>query len=151
MTDPMALAASFHGRLSAMDDAFVGLLDAYRKHGGLSRIDVLPAGGRFCCHGQNRLVQDLLHDGEIFGFPWNDSTWLPLFQFDMGSLSIETKPKLVTSSLGHGMDGWALAIWFVEPNAMLESHCPIECLGSRLSDVLYAARANHGSGIGRLH
>jgi hypothetical protein len=123
----------------------MSLLDAYRPHGGLSRIDVLPAGGRFCCDGQNRLVKDLLHDGDIFGFPWHDSFWIPLFQFDMPSLSIETKPKLVTSSLGYGLDGWTLASWFVEPNALLECHSPIQCLGSRLSDVLYAARANHGS------
>jgi hypothetical protein len=148
MTDSMAPAASTHGRLSEKDGTFMGLLDAYRPHGGLSRIDVLPAGGRFCCDGQNRLVEDLLHEGDLFGFSWHDSFWLPLFQFDMGNLSIETKPKLVTSSLGYGLDGWALASWFVEPNALLESHSPIQCLGSRLSDVLYAARANHGSYIG---
>jgi hypothetical protein len=61
----------------------------------------------------------------------------------MGTLAIETKPKLITSTLGHGLNGWALASWFVEPNPWLESHSPIQSIGSRLSDVLYAARANH--------
>jgi hypothetical protein len=149
MTDSMVPTASTHEGVSAMDGAFMGLLYAYRSHGGLSRVDALPAGGRFSCQGQIRLVKDLLHDGDLFGFPWHNSFWIPLFQFDMPNLSIETKTKLVTSSLGYGLDGWALASWFVEPNPWLGSDCPIQCLESRLSDVLYAARANHTSHVVR--
>lgn len=66
----------------------------------------------------------------------------------MPGLAVETKPKLVASTLGSALDGWAVTNWFVEPNPWLESHKPIECLGSRLSDVLYAARANHIAEIG---
>jgi hypothetical protein len=61
------------GMPSARDAAFLALLNAYRPQGGLSRIDVLPVGGCFRGYGQNRLGQDSLHNGNLFGFPRHNS------------------------------------------------------------------------------
>lgn len=114
------------------DDAFIGLLDAYRPHGGLSRMSGIPIGQRYRCEGEDRLVSELVQEGELFGFCWHDSYWIPLFQLDVGSGAVETKARMVASTLGADLDGWALAIWFVMPNKWLQCHSPIECLGSRI-------------------
>jgi hypothetical protein len=94
------------------------------------------------CNGQDSLVEDLVFCGEVFAFPWQDAMWIPMFQFDMSGLAVESGPQSVASTLGLGFNGWAIASWFVEPCSWLGDHRPIECLGSRLSEVLYAARAN---------
>lgn len=80
----MARAYELTDAIAERDGAFIDLLVAYRPHGGLSRINGLPVGVRYSCDGQDRLVEDLVDDGELFGFCWHDSFWLPLFQFELG-------------------------------------------------------------------
>jgi hypothetical protein len=65
-----------------------------------------------------------------------------MFQFVLPGPTIAVGPKSVVTELGRDDDGWALAHWFVEPNSRLSSHSPIECLDSRLADVLEAARVD---------
>jgi hypothetical protein len=73
-----------------------------------------------------------------------------MFQFDSPGLTISTGPHCAVANLGPGFDGWALARWFIDPNPWLKDHSAIEidhtsmeCLGSRLVDVLHAARAHY--------
>jgi hypothetical protein len=98
------------------DVALMVLLDGFWVHGGLSRIEARRTEARFRSEGQNRLVEDLLHEGDIFGFPSYDYFWAQLFQFDLQALMVETKPMLFASTLRSAMDSWALSNWFVEPN-----------------------------------
>jgi hypothetical protein len=140
--------ASASGNTSEQVFAFVDLLDAYQPYGGLSRTNGLPAGGRVRCFGRDRLVDDLVAQGELIAFTWHDTVWMPMFQFDMLGIAVEPKPQVVIATLGLGCNGWALANWFVQPNRWLESHRPIQCLASRLSDVLYAAREYRAKAIG---
>ena len=65
-----------------------------------------------------------------------------MFQFAMPGPTVVTEPQRVVAELGRSFDGWALASWFVEPNAWLARHSPIDCLRSHLPDVLAAARAD---------
>lgn len=135
--------ASFSGNPLDQVFAFIDLLDAYQPYGGLSRTHVFAAGTRVRCDGHDRLVEDLISSGELIAFTWHDTVWIPMFQFDMLGLEVEPKAHVVVATLGLGCDGWGVANWFVQPNPWLEQHIPIECLGSRMSDVLYAARAHH--------
>jgi hypothetical protein len=143
-----ARAESASGNPSAQDRAFIALQNAYRPHGGLSRLHSLPAGGCVRSEGQECSPQDLVDEGKLFGFQWYDDLWIPMFQFDLAAPTVASGPQRVVAELGRGFDGWALASWFVEPNGWLESHCPIECLGSCLPDVLEAARADRFVAMG---
>jgi hypothetical protein len=138
------------GHSSDQDLSFIDLLNAYRPYGGVSRVNDLPAGLRVTCAGQDQSVSDLVCNGDLFAFSWHDDLWIPMFQFDMPDLTISTGPHRAVVNLGPGFDGWALARWFIEPNPWLNDdsaieieHTPIECLGSRLADVLDAARAHY--------
>lgn len=65
-----------------------------------------------------------------------------MFQFAMPGPTVAVGPQRVVAELGRGFDGWALASWFVEPNAWLASHSPIEYPGLHLPAVIEAARAD---------
>lgn len=65
-----------------------------------------------------------------------------MFQLTLPGPTVAAGPQRVVAELGRNFDGWALAGWFVQPNAWLANQSPIECLGSRLPDVLEAARAD---------
>ena len=135
-------AASSPGLTSPQDRAFIALQNAYRAYGGLSRLEGLNAGACVRFDGQGGDVGDLVAEGEFFGFEWYHALWVPMFQFAMPGPTVAAGPQRVVAELGRGFDGWALASWFVQPNAWLASHSPIECLALHLPDVLAAARAD---------
>ncbi len=91
---------------------------------------------------QPSFVDDALHAGDVFGFQWVDTVWIPAFQFDARKLTVEQGPQQVVAELGRSFDGWALASWFVRPNSSLAGCVPIECVGDKLLDVLEAARVD---------
>lgn len=124
------------------DCDFIDLLNAYRPHGGLTRLSTLPEKKRIHCNGRDWRFDDLVFQEEVFAFAWQDAIWLPMFQFNVDGLAVGSAAQSVVSRLGFGSNGWAIASWFVAPNGWLENHQPVECLNSRLSDVLYAARAD---------
>lgn len=127
------------GSPSDQDRAFIALLNAYRPYGGLSRLHGLTADGQVESEGREIVVGKLIDEGELFGFHWHDDVWIPMFQFDMPGPKVALGPQRITAQLGRGVDGWVIASWFVRPNAWLENHSPIECLNSRLPEVLEAA------------
>lgn len=144
----LAQSGAAPGKPSAQDGAFIALLDAYRPYGGLSRMQGLTARGRIRFEGGERVVEDLVDEGRLFAFSWYGALWIPLFQLDMPGPAVATGPQRVVAELGCGFDGWALASWFVQPNEWLACDSPIECLGSRLPEVLEAARADHLAAMG---
>ncbi len=87
-------------------------------------------------------VEYLVRGGAVFGFPWFDAVWVPLFQFALPGHAIAEGPRRVAAEFGPAFDGWSLASWFVSPNSGLANHSPIDCLGTRLPDVMQAARAD---------
>ncbi len=132
------------GPPTALDRAFIALQNAYRPHGGLSRLRGLACGRVADAGG-------LVDTGAVFGFRWHDDLWIPLFQFDTSAVpvgSVAAGPRRVVAELGRGFDGWALAQWFVHPCDSLAGQMPIECLPLRLPEVLEAARADRVAAAG---
>lgn len=81
-------------------------------------------------------------DRKIFGFDWLSSFWIPMFQFDLGDLSVREPPRQVRAELEEHYAGWGLASWFVQPSTWLKHQRPIDLLLGDLSAVLQAARAD---------
>ena len=121
---------------------FAALLAAYRSSGGTARGDDLA-----------RLLQDRLRGGcislakhiscgDVFGFEWRRTLWIPMFQFDLRDLSVTAEPRLVLHELANKFDGWSLATWFAQGNSWLGGRRPVDVLGVDLPTVLNAARAD---------
>jgi hypothetical protein len=143
------------GNCLDQDRTFIALLDAYRPHGGFSRVNDLPFRGLARFDGRDTPVDDLVYGGKLFGLSWHGSLWIPMFQFELLGLIVAAGPQRVVANLGAGFDGWELASWFVEPHSWLSENTPdgrsispIQCLCSRLPDVLNAARAYHFAEMG---
>ena len=124
------------------DLALAALRTAYRASGGIARGDDL--GRLLADHGRGDFISlaKLLADEDIFGFEFRHATWVPMFQFDLGDLSLKSGPRQVRAELGEEFEGWTIAAWFVEPNPWLANRRPVDMLDSKLGVVLQAARAD---------
>ena len=138
--DVASQAASISSRPTS--SGFAALLAAYRSSGGTARGDDL-----------SRLLQDRVRGGcvslakhmacgDVFGFEWRRTLWVPMFQFDLRDLSVTTEPRQVLHELANKFDGWTLATWFAQGNSWLDGRRPVDVLGVDLPTVLNAARAD---------
>jgi hypothetical protein len=114
--------------------------DAYRKTGGIARGDDLARWMKESGSGDILHLAKLLVSGVIFSFDWRSTFWVPMFQFDLGDLSIRQAPRRVIAQLGSSFDGWAISTWFSQPNSRLKGRRPVDLLESNLPQVLESAR-----------
>ena len=126
------------------DQEFAVLRTAYRASGGIARGDDLARlldehhSGDFVS-----LAMSIL-EAEVFAFQWRQTFWVPMFQFDLRDLSVKPNhnARRVLTELAGEFDGWALALWFAEPNHGLHGARPVDVLNAKLPDVLQAARSD---------
>ena len=124
------------------DREFVEMLGNYRASGGIVRTDDLVRLLRDRPHVHKASLASLICAGEVFGFEWRRSFWLPMFQFEPRDLAVRSAPRQVIAELTADFDGLALALWFARRNSWLQDHRPVDLLHSKLNDVLDAARAD---------
>jgi hypothetical protein len=124
----------------AHDRAFIGLLNAYRAHGGFACLRHRSGAASTTVRAEDPIVRSLVDAGHLFGFDWHHALWIPRFQFDGSGLQVAPGPRRVVAELGPAFDGWAMADWFVQTHSDLAGRSPIACLATRLADVLQAAR-----------
>ena len=124
------------------DRDFIAMLAAYRATGGIARTDDLAR----MLNEQRRAGLDglagLIARGTVFGFEWRGAFWLPMFQFEPHDLTLKPAPRQVVAELTAEFDGWAMAVWFAQPNSWLYDRRPVDLLDSQLNQVLEAARTD---------
>lgn len=129
----------------AADDAaqgasFASLKKAYRGHGGIAQADFLATCLSRAGRGGCAELARHLGAGDLFSFHWQDSFWVPLFQFNPPLLSLRAAPHRVLEVL-HGMlDGGAIASWYLRPHPDLLGQRPLDLLDTDLNAVLAVAR-----------
>jgi hypothetical protein len=123
---------------------FAAMCETYRASGGMARGDDLARMLSERQAGDFVSLAMLILERDVFAFQWQQSFWVPMFQFDIRDLSVKTNPnaRQVMSELVDQFDGWALAVWFAQPNHWLHDARPVDLLNSNLADVLEAARAD---------
>ena len=138
---PSAAASFFASADDAEEADFAAMRADYRAHGGLAGGDDLAYLLEDCGRGSFASLARKVVAGEVFGFEWRRTFWIPMFQF---TEDLDVKPglKAVLAELASEYDGRRLAEWFVEPNGWLEERRPIDVLDANPQDVLQAARAD---------
>ncbi len=121
--------------------AIVAMRQAYRATGGLASGDDVARmlEDRHC--GDFVRLARLIVSGELFGFDWGGTFWVPMFQFNLRDLSIKDSAQRVQAQLPAACDGWMRAVWFARPHADLYDRPPVDLLEIDLPAVLAAARA----------
>ena len=121
------------------DEAFIEMLRAYRRSGGIAReVEVLRKWPR-----RSALTSGPdLFCAPVICFEWAGVFWLPRFQFAGEDLDPRPGPAQVVSELASVFDGWEMALWFSLPNLWIGDARPIDLLDECFASVLGAARAD---------
>lgn len=126
------------------DQQFLSLLQSFRPSGGVSRAqgvtDLL-----FTRCGQNvGTLARWIVKSEVVHFDWQHDTWLPMFQFDLTTMTPHPSVAGVLKELAGVFDPWETAQWFASPCLALSGRTPANAVaGAAASDaqvVLQAAR-----------
>ena len=128
----------------ARDQQFLSLLQSFRPSGGVSRsqgvTDLLFSR---CGQDVGTLARWIVR-GEVVHFDWQHDTWLPLFQFDLTTMTPHPSVAGVLKELAGVFDPWETAHWFASPCLALRGRTPANAVaGAAASDaqaVLQAAR-----------
>jgi hypothetical protein len=124
------------------DRIFVEMLAAYRRSGGIGRLDALT---RLAGHGGEEALPSVLQQiasASVFSFEWQQVFWVPMFQFGTPGLVPKDSVAEVLAELADVFDGWSLATWFSLPNCWLKDQRPVDLLDSQRALVLAAARVD---------
>lgn len=79
---------------------------------------------------------------EVVSFEWQSNTMLPLFQFDLSTMTVRPRVADILSEITDVFDDWDVALWLAQPNAWLDDDAPVAVLELDSQAVLDAARAD---------
>jgi hypothetical protein len=118
------------------------LCNAFRSQGGLADEDeMLVMLSAQTSQPISRLARWIV-DRSVVCFQSCGRAHVPLFQFDLDTLTLRPAVGAVMSELVDVFDDRELAEWFVTPSCWLDGATPVECLTSSETRVLAAARTD---------
>jgi hypothetical protein len=77
----------------------------------------------------------------VLSFEWRSCTMLPLFQFDLHTMTVREAVADVIRELVPAITDWDAALWFSQPNAWLGNSAPVDVIDVNARAVFEAARA----------
>lgn len=119
---------------------FIALLAALRASGGTAPAGILARLLDERRSGPALGLAQAIHTGQVFGFAWRASLWIPMFQFNACDLAVKPAAQQVRMALPAHWTGWNLAAWFATAHAHLGGRCPADLLDTDTTAVLRAAR-----------
>jgi len=118
------------------------MIRAYSATGGVASGDTIASLLRPHTDQPISRIARWIVAGHVVSFVWRSETLLPLFQFDLASMSVRPGTLSVITELSGALDNWELARWFAQPNACLAGAAPADTIAADLSAVLRAARTD---------
>lgn len=122
------------------DQRFLKLLAALRAHGGMLPDDEVRSIGFVSrsgvCLGEALIRRDL------YALNWRHQRWVPMFQFHLPGMQINSAVSDVVSEMFQVLQGFELTEWFTEPNPWLDHRRPLDLIETASSLVKNAARAD---------
>ncbi|MDR6858484.1 hypothetical protein [Variovorax guangxiensis] len=122
-----------HGK----DLEYLELVSGFRAFGGVAPSAEIAA--RRPLDGISRLARSIVAR-EVISCEWRGDRWLPRFQFEGSDLVVAEQTGILIAELTAALDDWALAQWFVAPNAWLHDRTPLQTMREDFVRVHDAAR-----------
>ena len=76
----------------------------------------------------------------VLSLAWQSRMMLPLFQFDLHTMTVREAVTDVIRELVPVMTDWDAALWFAQPNAWLGNSAPVDTIEADARAVFEAAR-----------
>ena len=89
-------------------------------------------------------------DRTVISLDWHGHVMLPMFQFDPIDLSPRSDVQSVAQALAATHPNWDVALWFAQPNALLDGEIPIDVIEHDFAAVMQAARSAASVAMTRL-
>jgi hypothetical protein len=124
------------------DHQFIGMLDAYRRSGGLARLQELANLGGNGTSVDLAKLATCISRRELICFEWQSYAWLPLFQFDLNDMSLRPQLQPIVIQLSCVYNPWEVAFWFTEPKPWLSDRAPADTGTADLAMLLQHARSD---------
>lgn len=124
------------------DDEMVTMQSVYQSKGGLVSGEAVALLLRDSVDQPLSKLARWIVTRAVVSFASQSQTLLPLFQFDMSTMSLRTGIAEVTRTLSPVFDDTELAKWFVRPNHWLHGAMPLDTIAHDQPFVLEAARAD---------
>lgn len=146
----LPLVATQQAQDNARNDQLVGMLNVFRRSGGLARAQEVA------CRFKGQSASDVsplagwIADRQVISLEWQSSIWLPLFQFNPSGMTLRAGLRAVLAELTQTHDDWGVATWFAQHNARLAGCTPAEMLAASASQVLNAAFAERAAAAGQV-
>jgi hypothetical protein len=134
-------AANLQAQEYRKNSQFVGMLNAFRRSGGLARAQEVAA--RFSGQSASDMspLAGWITKRQVISLEWQSRIWLPLFQFNPTGTTLRPGLSAVLAELVLVYDDWDVASWFAKPNSWLASATPADSMVVATPQVLLAARA----------
>lgn len=78
---------------------------------------------------------------DVLSFQWRSRMVLPLFQFDLSSMTLRTPLTAVVHELFPALTDWDICVWFAKPSPWLADATPLDAMETNAPAVLEAARS----------
>lgn len=115
---------------------------AFHASGGLAGSDELTRLlGKHTDQPVSRLARWIVAR-EVVSLDWQSCTMLPLFQFELPTMTLRPEVTPVLDELAPVLTEWELALWFARPNGWLGGAAPVDAVIAAPGAVLDAARAD---------
>jgi len=124
------------------DRQFLAMERAFTGHGGWASGDELARRLRTHFDQPLSTLARWIVGRTIVQIEWQGNTLIPLFQFDMSDMSLQSTVAHLVAELVPVFGDWDLALWFAEPNSWLRDMAPVDVLQTHPLEVVHAARAD---------
>jgi hypothetical protein len=130
------------GRPTLADLGYLAMVQQYRASGGLAAVNQVVGLMREICDQPVSVLARWIVQREVVCFIWKCEHLLPMFQFELRSMSLLPHLQATLSELVPVFDEWELALWFAQPNSWLQGAAPVNLIDLDASAILDAARAD---------
>lgn len=129
-------------RPTLADLGYLAMVQQYRASGGLATGNEVVGLMRGVFDQPVSVLARWIVQREVVCFAWKSEHLLPMFQFELRSMSLLPHLQAILSELVPVFDEWELALWLAQPNSWLQGAAPMDLIGPDSSAVLGAARAD---------